>query len=197
MFRLRQAPTIGVRETHMTRRRLLRAHTALLASLDLETEQASAPSVYEASAPAVSRWSVKDHLEHLSIVNGGIVRWIERACAGDPELDTGGGPSLVGRIVLLVGAFPRGRGKAPERTLPKGADAEDLVAKFREIKKRVEGLEGSLAQLQASDAARNHFVFGNLNAAQWLCFAGIHANHHQKVIRDVLKAGSVSGRGLA
>ena len=172
----------------MTRRKLLRAHAALLASLDLEIEQASDPALYEASAPAVSKWSVKDHLEHLSIANGGIVRWIERARDGHPELDTGGGPSLAGRIVLLVGAFPRGRGKAPERTLPKGASAEELVAKLRGIKERVEGLEGSLAQLQASTATRNHFAFGDLNAAQWLQFAAIHAKHHQKVIRDVLKA---------
>ncbi len=110
----------------MTRRKLLRAHAALLVSLDLEIEQASDPVQYEASAPAVSEWSVKDHLEHLSIVNGGVVSWIERVRDGDPELDSGGGPSLAGRLVLLVGAFPRGRGKAPERTLPTGKSAEEL-----------------------------------------------------------------------
>ena len=38
----------------MTSSKLLRAHAALLASLDLEIEQARDPSVYEASAPAVS-----------------------------------------------------------------------------------------------------------------------------------------------
>ena len=174
----------------MTRRKLLRAHAALLASLDLEIEQASDPALCEASAPAVSEWSVKDHLEHLSIANGGIVRWIERARDGDPKLDTGGGPSLAGRIVLLVGAFPRGRGKAPKRTLPKGTSAEELIAKFRGIRGRVEALEGSLAQLQASRATRNHFAFGNLNAVQWLRFAVIHDHHHQRIIRDVLEATS-------
>jgi DinB superfamily len=174
----------------MTRRRLLRAHDALLASLDLEIEQASDPASYEASAPAVSKWSVKDHLEHLSIANGGIVSWIERARDGDPDLDTGGGPNLAGRIVLLLGAFPRGRGKAPERTLPRGTSAEELTAKFRGIGERVKALEGSLAQIQASRATRNHFAFGNLNAAQWLQFAVIHDNHHQKIIRDVLKASA-------
>ena len=177
----------------MTRRKLLRAHAALLASLDLEIEQASDPALCEASAPAVSKWSVKDHLEHLSIASGGIVSWIARARDGDPELDTGGGPSLAGRIVLLVGAFPRGRGKAPERTLPKGTSAAELAAKLRGIRERVQGLEGSLAQLQASSATRNHIAFGNLNAAQWLQFAVIHDNHHQKIIRDVLKARSDRG----
>ena len=176
----------------MTSRKLLRAHAALLASLDLEIEQASDPAVYQASAPAVSGWSVKDHLEHLSIVTGGLVRWIERACEGDPELDSGGSPRLIGRIVLLVGALPRGRAKAPERTRPKGADAEDLLARFREIRERVEGLRDSFPQLLASDATRNHFIFGDLNAAQWLRFVGIHAHHHHKVIRDVLKVAAVS-----
>ena len=174
----------------MTSTKLLRAHAALLASLDVEIEQASDPAFYEASEPAVSKWSVKDHLEHLSIANGGIVSWIERARDGDPELDTGGRPSLAGWIVLLVGAVPRGRGKAPERTLPKGTSAEKLAARFHGIRERVEGLEGSLAQLQASRATRNHFALGDLNAAQWLQFAVIHHNHHQKIIRDVLKARS-------
>ena len=91
----------------MTSTKLRRAHAALLASLDVEIEQASDPAFYEASAPAVSKWSVKDHLEHLSIANGGIVSWIERARDGDPKLDTGGRPSLAGWIVLLAGAIPR------------------------------------------------------------------------------------------
>ena len=147
----------------MTSTKLVQAHTALLASLDLEIEQASDPAVYEASAPAVSKWSVKDHLEHLSIATAGIVSWIERARDGDPELDTGGRPSPAGRIVLLAGAFPRGRGKAPERTLPTGTSAEELAARFHGIRERVEGLEGSLAQLQVSRATRNHFAFGDLN----------------------------------
>ena len=163
----------------MTSTKLLRAHAGLLASLDLEIEQASDPAFYEASAPVVSKWSVKDHLEHLSIAHGGIVTWIERARDGDPKLDTGGHPSLFGRIVLLVGAFPRGRGKAPERTLPKGISAEELEGRFHGIRERVKGLEGSLAQLQTSRATLNHFAFGDLNAAQWLRLMVIHHNHHQ------------------
>ncbi len=172
---------------------LSRAHAGLLASLDREIDQTSDPELCETSAPAVSRWSVKDHLEHLSIAHGGIVTWIERARDGDPKLDTGGHPNLLGRIVLLVGAVPRGRGKAPERTLPKDTGAEELVARLRGIREQVEGLEGSLAQLQASRATRNHFAFGDLNPTQWLQFTVIHHNHHQKIIRDVLEARSARG----
>jgi hypothetical protein len=174
----------------MTSAKLLRAHAGLLASLDLEIEQASDPELCETSAPGISKWSVKDHLEHLLIAHGGIVGWIERARDGDPELDMGGRPRLVGRIVLLVGAFPRGRAKAPERTRPTGTSAEELAARSYGIRERVEELEGSLARLQASHATRNHFVFGDLNAVQWLQFAVIHHNHHQKIIRDVLKVRS-------
>ena len=174
----------------MTSRKLRRTHDALLGSLDLGIEQASDPEVFGVSAPKVSKWSVKDHLEHLSVATGGLVSWLERVRDGDPELETGGGPSLAGRIVLLVGAFPRGRGKAPERTLPKGASAEELIAKSRRIREQVEGLGDSLVQLQASSASRNHFAFGDLNAAQWLQFAVIHSHHHQRIIRDVLRARS-------
>ena len=174
----------------MTSTKLLRAHAELLASLDVAIEQASDPALYQASAPSVSRWSVKDHLEHLTLTHEGIVSWIERARDGDPKLDTGGRPGLAGRIVLLVGAFPRGRGRATEPTRPKGTSAEELVERFRGIRERVEGLEGSLAQLQASRATLKHFAFGDLDAAQWLRFTVIHHNHHQKIVRDVIEASS-------
>jgi hypothetical protein len=91
-------------------------------------------------------------------------------------------------MVLLAGGFPRGRGKAPERTLPQDTSAEELAARFRGIREQVEGLEDCLAQLHASRATRKHFAFGHLNATQWLQFAVIHHDHHQKIIRDVLEA---------
>jgi hypothetical protein len=175
----------------MTRRKLRRTHAALLRTLDLGIDQVSDRAVYEVSAPAISEWSVKDHLEHLAIANEGIVGWIERVCGGDHGLDSGGGPNLVGRIVLLAGAFPRGRGTAPERTLPKGTSAEKLVVKSRRIRECVEALQGALPKLRASSATRNHFAFGDLNAAQWLRFALIHNHHHQKIIRDILNARGV------
>ena len=174
----------------MISKKLLKAHAELLASLDLEIEQAGDPAFCAASAPSVSKWSVKDHLEHLSLAHGGIVRWVERAGEGDRKLDTGGRPSPAGRMVLLAGGFPRGRGKAPERTLPQDTSTEELAARFRGIREQVEGLEDCLAQLQASRATRKHFAFGHLNATQWLQFAVIHHDHHQKIIRDVLEASS-------
>ncbi len=98
---------------------------------------------------------------------------------------------MAGRIVLLFGAFPRGRGKAPEHTRPAGTSAEELAARFRGVRERVAGLEGSLAQLQDSSATRRHYVFGGLTAAQWIHFSVIHNNHHQKIIRDVLETGGL------
>jgi len=170
-------------------KKLVRDHAALLASLDLIISQASDPARCDRSVPAVSGWCVKEHLEHLSIANGGIATWVESALAGDPEIDEGGSPSLLGRIIILTGAFQRGKGKAPERTRPKGMSAEELEAKFRGIRQRVEALGDSLEKIQALDATRNHFVFGDLSAARWIRFMVVHNNHHQKIIRDVL-AGS-------
>lgn len=169
-------------------RKLVRDHGALLESLDLIIDQASDPVLCDRSAPAVSGWCVKEHLEHLSIANGGIATWVERALTGDPEVEKGGGPSLLGRVILFTGAFPRGRGKAPERTRPTGKSAGELEATFRETRHRFETLGASLEKIQALDATRNHFVFGDLSAAQWLRFMVVHNNHHQKIIRDVLAA---------
>jgi|AP95_1055475.scaffolds.fasta_scaffold389381_1 hypothetical protein len=54
----------------MTSTKLLRAHTGLLASLDVEIEHVSDPALFEASASAVSKWSVKDHVENLRSLMG-------------------------------------------------------------------------------------------------------------------------------
>ena len=97
---------------------------------------------------------------------------------------------MLGGVVLLFGAFPRGRGKAPEGTRPQGTSAAELAERLRRTRERVEGLEGSMAQLQASRATRKHFAFGGLNATQWLQFAALHTEHHQKIIREVLEATS-------
>ena len=174
----------------MTSPKIFRAHAGFLAGLDVMIEQVSDPVLCEESASVISKWSVKDHLEHLSITNGSTVKWLERARDGDPELDTGGRPSMLGRVVLLFGAFPRGRGKAPEGTRPQGTNHAELSERLRRTRDRVEGLEGSLAQLQASRATRNHFAFGGLNTTQWLQFAVLHTEHRQKIIREVLEATS-------
>lgn len=176
----------------MTSSKLRRTHAALVESLDRALRQASDPALRGVSALSVSAWSVGDHLEHLSMANERIVAWMERACAGDADLHAGGGPNLLGRIVLLVGAFPRGRGKAPDPTVPKGMDAEELVASSRRLKARVEALESSLPRLRAARATRNHFAFGDLSAAQWLRFAVIHNNHHQRIIRDILRVDAAA-----
>ena len=89
----------------------------------------------------------------------------------------------------IFGAFPRGRGRTPEQTLPIGTSTEELATRLRGIRKRVTGLEPSLTELDRSNATRDHFAFGNLNAVQWLQFLAIHAHRHHKIIRGVLRAG--------
>jgi hypothetical protein len=168
--------------------KLVRTHAQLLESLDVSIRQLSDPDTHQASAPEISRWSVKDHLEHLSIADHRTLTFVERVRDGYPELETGGGPSLLGRVVLLLGGFPRGKGRAPERTLPHGETAEDLVLRFQELRERLVALEDSLPRIGAAPYTSHHFAFGDLNAAQWLRFAVIHDHHHRKIIRDITRA---------
>ena len=172
----------------MSTRTLRRDHAALMAILDVGIRQAADPEVYPKSASSVSSWSVKDHLEHLSIANEGAVDWVHRVCDGEEGDGPGGHPTLLGRIVMLAGDFPRGRGKAPERTVPKDTDPEELVARSRRVRERTGALQAALERVGASRATRNHFAFGDLNPAQWVRFTLIHNRHHQKIIQDILRA---------
>lgn len=171
-------------------RRIERDHGRLASALDRAVAWATDPGAFEARAEAVSGWSVGLHLEHLLLSDRAIVGWLERAAAGDASREPGG-PSWRGRLVLWTGFIPRGAGRAPDFTVPEGLSRERVEEGFRRLRVRVDGLGARLPTLAAARATMRHPALGTFTSAQWLRFAGVHHAHHEKIIRDVLRA---SGR---
>jgi len=137
-----------------------------------------------ASAEDVSAWSTRQHAEHLVLANEGILAAIEGATA--PE--TVEPLSVMGRLVLRSGSIPRGKGQAPESTVPAGTDAAGLLA-------RLTAQEAQVAALDPAAVARlgvvaNHPVFGGMTGAQWLRLASIHTRHHLAITDDIVAAGA-------
>jgi hypothetical protein len=153
----------------------------------------------EACAPSISGWSVANHLEHLLHADRWIVGWIESAVDGEasesggetPEgADPGGKPSALGYVVLSTGFIPRGRGRAPERSCPRGLSVPEIQAGFHEIQAQVKALEPRLGEVDTVPLTLQHPVLGRFTPARWLRFADIHHAHHDKIIRDILAAGA-------
>lgn len=169
--------------------RIRRDHARLLSALERATAYAEEPASFEARVEDVSSWSVGHHLEHLLLADRGIVEGLEAAAAGEdpgPEATRAGRPSLTGWIVLLTGFIPRGRGNAPDSTVPAGADRANVVAGLREVTGSASRLGACLDAIERSRVRVPHPVLGEFTPAQWLRFAGIHHDHHEKIIRDVL-----------
>jgi len=133
----------------------------------------------------VSKWSVGEQLEHVARANGLCVAAIEKLADGEGEAR--GGPTVAGRLVLLAGRIPRGRGTAPDPSRPQpGTDAGALRGELAKTRERTAALLSRLDGIRRSRVRRPHPVLGSFNARQWVRFAGVHARHHVAIVRDIL-----------
>ncbi len=166
--------------------KIRRLQATILAQLDDYLALARDGDELGRRAPEVSGWSVAQQLEHLATVDRSVLQGIEKIDRGEIA-ERGGAGTLVGRVILLLGWIPRGKGKAPEKSMPAGLGGEELVAALETAKERFEKLD--LARLETSAGTFPHPVFGHLTAGQWLRFVAVHHRHHGRIIDDIRQAG--------
>lgn len=173
--------------------RARRAHAGLVREIERAIARSADAAGLARRAPELSAWSVGQHLEHAWRADLGILAWLERAAAGTAASD-GGGPTAAGRFVLLVGRIPRGRGRAPERTLPAEASPEAIASGLGATREAVLRLAPALPALARSRATLRHPALGCLDAVAWLRFAGIHHAHHRRLVEAIERASGASLR---
>ena len=144
-------------------------------------------------AEKVSRWSVADHLDHLALANQAMVRAIDHALEQGDD-DARGGPTFIGRCVMLTGWIPRGKGKAPDFARPQLETSDELRRTLSEARAALGSLEERLLQIEAARGCSNHFAFGDLTPSQWLKVIEIHTRHHLKII-DAIERNRASQVG--
>ena len=85
--------------------------------------------------------------------------------------------------VLLFKKFPRGKAKAPSFTQPQ----QELTEVY--IKEIIQEARLSLDSLFKAQKNQyfTHPIFGDLQLRKAIKFLGVHTNHHEKIIRDILK----------
>lgn len=162
-------------------------HARVVDQCDRLLELAGDPSELERRVPKISAWSVGEQLEHLARVDRSVSNAIERILRGEAADAAGKKPSWPGRLLLFLGWVPRGRGKAPGLTKPKGVDAGELATALATEKQRF--VELDLAAVESAEGTVPHFFFGPLTAVLWLRFIAIHHHHHWKIIRDIRRSG--------
>lgn len=136
---------------------------------------------------AVSGWTPAQHLCHLSLANGLMLTAVDRIAHQAAPASPGGSLTMVGRYVLLTGHIPRGKGKAPEKSVPPAdpgrLEAAELLGKSRLALLRV---KGELPRVEEATWRVDHHIFGRLDALQWLKLVKIHAEHHFRIIDEIL-----------
>lgn len=179
-------------------KRVHKHYAGLVSALDRAVAWAGDPAAFGARAEEVSEWSVGQHLEHLLLGDRRIVDLLAAAAAGEDAASKPGqtgGPSWRGWIVLLTGFIPRGKGKAPDFTIPKQEEREEVEAGFGQVVRNTHRLGECLDAIDRSPACIRHPALGTFTAAQWLRFAGVHHVHHEKIVREILRAAGRPAAG--
>jgi hypothetical protein len=142
--------------------------------------------------PARDRWSVAECVEHVSIVERGVLRKIEAlVLAPQPEIPPHAQPPPRARVpdqVILARVPNRSsRVTAPPEALPGGrwTDFAELLREFEAARER----SLRFAAVTQSDL-RGHFFahpyLGELDCYQWLLFLGAHSERHARQAEEVI-----------
>ncbi len=139
--------------------------------------------------PSLSAWSPAQHLYHLAVATGMMLKGIRlHVEAQHPYALADGEPSIVGRYVLSRGCMVRGKAQAPEGTHPPvDLSLEELRQSLARSRSRLEAIEPHLPILSSLTERSPHPFFGALTPAEWLRVARIHTEHHIAIVEDLLR----------
>lgn len=133
--------------------------------------------------PSGDRWSIRQILEHLYLMEGGIAKTIQHQLAKDDGHKAPDKPieRTVDRSVKV---------EAPDFARP----ANDFVT-LHELKEKLTQTHGLLSKIAetAPDELLEvksfpHPVFGDMNLKQWIPFVGYHELRHINQIQEVKEA---------
>jgi len=140
-----------------------------------------------ASDLAVSKWNVCEHLEHLMLADQTIVKWIEDVALPSDCEHRAEKPKEIGTLILASGQIPRGRGRAPEGTIPKEESLSMVIAGLEDVQSLVGGLAGQLDTVDTCLNTLPHHALGHFTPSEWLRFLYVHHIHHAKIINDIVR----------
>ena len=162
-------------------------HARVLAQVRHMADLAGHEAALAQRVEKVSHWSVGQQIEHLAIadlqVTGLLAKLVER-----PDRDAEKSASAAGRLLLALNWIPRGVGKAPDFSQPRGVDPARLREQLAELLGALARLGDALPSLRAARGRFQHPRFGWLDLGQWLRFLEVHNHHHLKIVAEIQRA---------
>lgn len=130
--------------------------------------------------PAADRWSVKQLLEHLYLMEGAVASLITEKLASEEQGLADDKP-----IELTVNRSTKV--DAPDFAVP-----SDQFATLKELKEQLAHTHSALRKLYEQTPADQlevrtypHPVFGEMKLSQWIPFVGYHERRHIEQIKEV------------
>ncbi len=141
--------------------------------------------------PEGENWSVAQIVEHVAIVNGGMLRicakLLDKAEAAGKTND--GSVSISPSFVEAGSAAATQKLEAPEMVHPvNNLPVADSIAKLDELQGLYSDLKAKFEKVDGVEAKFPHPYFGDLSAQDWLVLSGAHEIRHLKQIRRIIDA---------
>lgn len=133
---------------------------------------------YKKQNLSISKSSAAWHIEHSLITTIQIIGKLKNSNPQDYKWKF----NLIRMVVFTMGNIPRGKGKAPKSVLPEGE------INIETLKKNIEFAKTKIKELNTLNPNNyfEHPYFGKLNLKATIHFLEIHANHHIKIIKDII-----------
>ncbi|MBL8124374.1 MAG: DinB family protein [Pyrinomonadaceae bacterium] len=140
--------------------------------------------------PAGEKWTIKQIVEHVSLVNEGVVR----ICAKLLSKAESANRLSSGEFVVSNSFVEKGvevvdvKLEAPEFVHPvHGASIDDSFAKLDASMELAASLREKFQKFDGTEAKFPHPYFGDLSAHEWLVLSGAHEARHLKQIRNMIE----------
>ena len=139
--------------------------------------------------PDGEKWSIKQIVEHVAMVNDGAFRICSRLLK---KAEEAGRPSSGFSVSADVAAKASGSAdvklEAPEIVQPvAGAPIEESLAKLDETSRLLEQLREKFEQFDGMEPKFPHPYFGDMSAQEWFVLSGAHEGRHLRQIRRIIE----------
>lgn len=164
-------------------------HSKLTKLRDALSTAINGMTVDELTRRREGKWCSAEILEHLNLTYTGTIKNLERRLAhGQPCSTVDRGKKRLQRIaVTRFGYIPTGR-KSPERAMPRGAPAQQVIADLMKNLDRMDRVISDCeSQFPRGVPIAEHPILGPLTAQEWRAFHFAHGRHHIKQLRGTRK----------
>jgi len=140
--------------------------------------------------PDGEKWTVKEFVEHISIVDEGIMRISAKLLTAAKEngKSADGSAKFTEEFVQKIASGRDAKFEAPDRVRPTGTKSiEESLAKMEETRRKLEELRPLFESVDCSEVKFPHPAFGDMTAHEWLALLGGHEARHIRQIEGVLE----------